>query len=311
MKTRRYFESLAIIGTGLALVAHGGSERLCALSNAESVDFDVVGTCGPSGHVTVSTKDGQCGLDVTGDDVGVPTHGDAGSIRSGGWHTEGAVASRGGETLSCATYHVDTTDDNRFVMSCYGDGKKQCESYFIDVSENCDVDACTVTECRDGFMMELPPGECCPRCVECSTCVYESEPDPEPTCDPTQCPQSCEDGFELTDVGDDCCLSCTPVIDLEACEAGRAEYQREFDAQLSTFLPCSSDAECMVIQASDACAVHCDLLVGGASFGQPFAMLSESAAELCLACPAPESNCSPIPPPTAQCVEGTCVRDEP
>src|SRR5688572_22488912 len=98
MKTRRYFESLAVIGTGLALVAHGGGEgHICALSDAESIDFDVVGTCGPSGHVTVSTKDGQCGLDITGDDVGVPTHGDVGSIRSGGWETRGAVASRGGQ----------------------------------------------------------------------------------------------------------------------------------------------------------------------------------------------------------------------
>ena len=312
MKLRRLLESFSVAATGLALVAHGGgSTPICALHRAESVDFDVVGTCGPAGRVNVSMKDGSCGLDIEGDDVGVPTHGDKNSgVRSGGWHMAGDVPLHGGKQLSCSAYHVALPEQTRLEMECHADGRKFCTSYFIDVAEKCDVEACVVPECGEGFIIDLAPDECCPRCIECTSCV-STEPPPEPVCVPSHCPASCEDGYELTDTGDDCCLECTPVIDLEACEAGRAEHARDFAARRDEFLPRSSDAECTVVQASDACAMYCDLLVGGASFGRPFAELSQSAAELCLHCPAPDFTCFGGPPPTAQCVEGTCVLADP
>lgn len=308
MNLRSWLEAFVVAATGLALVAHGGGTKpICALQNAESVDFDVVGSCGPAGRVNVSMKDGSCGLYLEGDDVGVPMHGEAGGVRSGGWHTSGKVPLHDNEQLSCSTYHVDSTIGGRYEMECIADGRRLCTSYFIETSENCDVRACSVPECGDGFLMELSAGECCPRCVECSTCVGSDPPPEPPVCDRSACPERCDDGYELTNTGDDCCSTCTPVIDLEACEAGRAEHAREFAAARDSFLPCATDAECMVIQASDACAMHCDLLVSGASFGQPFAELAESAAELCLHCPAPDFTCFGGPPPTARCVEGTCT----
>jgi hypothetical protein len=312
MKLRRPLESFAVAATGLALVAHGGgSTPICALNDAESVDFDVVGTCGPAGRVNVSMKDGSCGLNITGDDVGVPTHGDDnGGIRSGGWRTEGKVAAHDDTLLTCSAYHVYPVDSGRYEMDCYAEGARFCRSYFIEVSRGCDVEACVVPDCGDGFTLELSADACCPHCVECTGCVGP-EPPPEPTCDETQCPTSCEDGFELTETGDDCCLTCTPVIDLEACEAGRTEHARDFEAARADFLPCSVDGECTVIQVSDPCAVYCGLLVSGSSFGRPFSALTQSAAELCLHCPPPEGQCSSEPPPTARCVEGTCVLADP
>jgi hypothetical protein len=90
------------------------------------------------------------------------------------------------------------------------------------------------------------------------------------------------------------------VIELEACEAGRAEHARDFAARRDEFFPCSSDAECMVVEASDACAMYCDRLGVWRVFGRAFAESSQS-----------DFTCFGGPPPTAQCVEGTCVLADP
>ncbi|WP_438013848.1 hypothetical protein WMF18_23270 [Sorangium sp. So ce315] len=80
------------------MMGHGCYEShdgVCEEAGATEVVFDVTGTCGPSGRLTISSWAGSCTLDVTGDDVGLPMKGnrsyaiDIDDLTKGGWRLEG------------------------------------------------------------------------------------------------------------------------------------------------------------------------------------------------------------------------------
>jgi hypothetical protein len=299
---RRCFETGVLGLTALALVGHGGSERLCTLQDAERVNYSVIGSCGPAGEVTVSTEEASCGLAIAGDDVGVPTQGEAGGVRSGGWTVTGPTLS--GKELRCTAY-ADSDDRSHLEMTCFDGQHEACRSYFIDSAQACNVHACTVTACDPGFRLELAPQACCPTCVGCPSCI-DAGPPPPPVCDPTACPQTlCDQGYELMDAGA-CCPRCDPVVDLAACQAGRTEYHALLVAQQPQFLKCQRDEECMWVTLPTRCDPPCPVPASGPNLGPPFELLRFAGNELCLHCPAPEAGCTGFRPQPLACVNGAC-----
>lgn len=276
--------------TAMALIGHGGGscEDICSLRDAESVSFHVVGTCGPAGRVTLTTTAGECGLEISGDDVGVPRSGDVGSIRSGGWRTADAQ-------LSCSTFRIDSSDDQRFHMRCVAQGEERCEAFFIDTQQQCDVGACVVNTCEAGFKLDLAAGECCPRCVECSGCV---PPRPEP---------------DAAQPEPDAAIEVMPAV----CAAGRAEYQMFYAQVIAGRDRCTTDGECEVTAVHNECASHCGLVVnedvfdGAACDGGDCIdvedALDDYADDACAYCDTP-LPCALDVLATARCVEGICER---
>ena len=52
--TRRVVETLVLAATAVLLIAHGGSVPTCVARRGETRTYNVVGTCGPAGVVTVT-----------------------------------------------------------------------------------------------------------------------------------------------------------------------------------------------------------------------------------------------------------------
>ena len=78
--TRRIVETLVLAGTSVLLLGHGigGSPPACLTRKGETRSYNVVGTCGPTGVVTVSWSPSTfCSVTLTGDDVGLPTSGNS------------------------------------------------------------------------------------------------------------------------------------------------------------------------------------------------------------------------------------------
>lgn len=83
------------------MMGHGCSESnetVCEEAVATEEVFDVTGSCGPPGRLTVMSRGGSCTLDITGDDVGLPMRGNRGyavdiddlTRGDGGWRATAA-----------------------------------------------------------------------------------------------------------------------------------------------------------------------------------------------------------------------------
>lgn len=86
------------------MMGHGCGESkgsVCDEAGATEMTFDVTGSCGPTGRITVSAWTGSCSLAVTGDDVALPMKGnrshavDLVDLMKGGWWLEGDTGEQG------------------------------------------------------------------------------------------------------------------------------------------------------------------------------------------------------------------------
>ncbi|KYF54953.1 hypothetical protein BE08_40105 [Sorangium cellulosum] len=86
------------------MMGHGcneSNESICEEAGPTEAVFEVTGSCGPSGRITVSSQLGTCAMTVTGDDVGLPMEGnrsyaiDIDDLTKGGWRLEGTGNGQG------------------------------------------------------------------------------------------------------------------------------------------------------------------------------------------------------------------------
>ena len=92
--TRRIVETLVLAATALLTLGHGiGGFTASALTRkGETRSYNVVGTCGPTGVVTVSWSPSTfCSVTLTGDDVGLPTSGNLANDPRTGFGLTGSI----------------------------------------------------------------------------------------------------------------------------------------------------------------------------------------------------------------------------
>lgn len=205
---RRIVETLLLAGTSLALLGHGGDVPTCFAHQPATRTFNVVGTCGPPGVITVATD--PCGVTLTGDDVGLPTSGNLGATLDVGFQLYGEINTDW--KLECDAGPAFATDAGAPAPGEYGilcrrrpgptnpnplaDDVDWCRADLLPVTPTCDLHACAPVTCATDEHTAFGPSaasSCCP------TCVANGPSDPVPTilpppCQRETCPQSCPPG---------------------------------------------------------------------------------------------------------------------
>lgn len=291
-----------IIATGLALVAHGGNDQLCAVYDARSATYNAVGSCGV-GVVTLEQAKGSCGLTVSGDDVGLPR---SGSVRAdaplseGRWYL-GRIKSGGEEGRCWPT--VPEPGEDRLEVTCYEghytSARAVCSVNLVPVGA-CDLGACAPVRCEAGFHAELGEDGCCPVCVV----------DPLPPTAPNPCADvncsECPEGTLPVYQPGECCSTCR-TLDPEACAVGQEHYDAWKPGFLEPHVACEQDDDCIYSSVSDWCRYTCPLPINKFRIGEAFTGLRSESEELCRTCPLPELSCPAFDPNTSvACVEGRC-----
>ncbi len=299
MTPHRSVEALLLIATALLLIGHGGDVGPhCGSREPQEDVFDVVGSCGDPGQVTIKSAGDSCVLRVQGDRVGLPLDGE----NESGWRLEGP-RQPGAEPSRC---RLISLGELRREANCYDeDGNHECTTFLIDESESCDIESCEIPSCGENERLKLGPENCCPACEPCASCAADQPEEEEEVCDPEACPElSCEAHFEKKQQG--CCEVCVPMLDENLCAEGLATYEASYVAAAQKWSGCKFDEDCRRYQASTRCGYHCELVVNQSRFGQHFAELSAEAKELCQHCVQPEFDCE-YEELTLACVEGQCV----
>jgi hypothetical protein len=302
MNNRRRAEALFIIVTGLALVAHGGNEQLCAVYDARSETYNAVGSCGV-GVVKLEQPAGSCGLQLTGDDLGLPRSGNVDAdvpLSEGRWRLVERTGE--GERFICSPKEPEP-GANRLEVECYEGhytSPRPVCSLTLVPADSCDLDACSRVQCEPGFHPELGEDDCCPVCVADPPPPVSQDPCADVSC--AECPNGT---VAVTQPGE-CCRTCR-AIDLEACAVGREQYDAWKADFLEPHLACEQDDDCTYASVGDWCRYTCPLAINKYQMGAAFAGLNDEAEELCSTCPLPEISCPEFDPSTAvACVEGRC-----
>jgi hypothetical protein len=185
--SRRIGETLLLAATSLALLGHGGNVPTCFVHAPASRTYNVVGTCGPAGVVTVMTD--PCSVTLTGDNVGLPTSGNLGATLDVGFQLYGTLNSYW--NLECHAYPAPPGDAGAppagaFAILCRrrpapanpnpnADDVDWCRADLLPVTPTCDVHACAPVTCASAEHTAFAASGCCP------TCVANGPNDPIPT----------------------------------------------------------------------------------------------------------------------------------
>jgi hypothetical protein len=319
--SRRIVETLVLAATAVFLLGHGfnggGGAPTCSTRAAESRSYNVVGTCGPAGVVTVSTD--PCVVVVTGDDVGLPTSGRVAADLDYGFHlsrsidsdwnvecdavpgyrTDGGAAPDGALGLLCRRYPSAT---NPAPLATDVDW---CVADVRPVTPTCDIHACAAVTCASGEHTAFGASSCCP------TCVPDGPDDPlpippPPICHRETCPQSCPAGQEPSvPQRDICCGTCqTPP---QECLDGRAQWLTELTTAWAAARACAADADCTITAVGSQCQTACPDAIAVDQIGTLSTWAGTRGAELCAACTTQAPACPALPPARPGCSNGTCV----
>jgi hypothetical protein len=165
---RRLAETLLLAATSLSLLGHGGDVPTCFAHAPASRTFNLVGTCGPPGVITVTTD--PCGVTLTGDDVGLPTSGNLGATLDVGFQLYGEINSDW--KLECGAAPAFPTDAGAPAPGEYGilcrrrpgptnpyplaDDVDWCRADLLPVTPTCDIHACAPATCSTDEQRHSP-----------------------------------------------------------------------------------------------------------------------------------------------------------
>jgi len=322
--TRRIVETLVLAATAVLTLGHGigGSPPACLTRKGETRSYNVVGTCGPTGVVTVSWSPSTfCSVTLTGDDVGLPTSGDLSTDLNAGFGLTGSInldwdlecsafpplsadagvpAAAGALSLGCVrrpSLANPTVSPDR-VPWCQGD--------LLPVTPGCDIRACPAATCSSAEHTAFPASGCCPVCVPNGPNDAVPTP-PPPVCHIETCPQSCPAGQELfypTDP-DTCWGTCqTPS---QQCLDGRSQWLSEVEARWASALACTVDADCTISSVGSRCEATCADAIAINQISDLSIWAGDRGNELCASCNSQPAACPPIPPLRPACTNGACV----
>lgn len=281
----------------ILLIGHGGGlpccndnglgcrsdcDPLCDGSPGGTIEYDVVGNCGPSGHVTLSKGEDQCDLRIEGDNVGiVAMSGFAGSSIASGWTTTTPLQ-------SCIARRINET---RLHVTCTQLGLS-CNAFFIRSDQQCAVDTCSIPLCLGGQTLALGENDCCPTCVATTS----------------------DSGVVPFDAA-------LPDLDSGSdepswCEAARTEYLDHYASLSATWGVCVSDDDCRITDIENDCAHHCNVVLNediyegdtcdGGDCTDLEELLDDSANERCDGCTSP-SECPEAADGEARCIDQQCT----
>jgi hypothetical protein len=314
---RRIVETLLLAATSLALLGHGGDVPTCFANKPASRTFNVVGTCGSPGVITVATD--PCAVTLTGDDVGLPTSGNLGGTLDDGFQLYADINTDW--KLECNAFPAGPTDagapaPGEYTILCVRrpgptnpypltDDVDWCRADLMPVTPTCDIRACAPVTCTTDEHTAFAASSCCP------TCVANGPDDPIPTppptyCHPDTCPtQSCPTGQELFKPDGTCCGTCQAPP--QSCLDGRAQWSTELAAQWATARGCTVDADCALQTVSSRCETACPDAIATAQIPALITWAGARGDELCADCVTEAPACATIPPSRAVCTNGSCA----
>jgi hypothetical protein len=327
--TRRIVETLVLAATAVLMLGHGigGSPPTCITRKGETRAYNVVGTCGPTGVVTVTWSPSTfCSVTLTGDDVGLPTSGNLSTDLNAGFDLYGTINSDW--DLECnASPHfaadAGVPAAGAAVPAAAGalglgcvrrpsagnptvtpDRVPWCQGALLPVTPTCDIHTCPTAACSNQEHTAFPASGCCPVCVP-------NGPDdaiptaPPPVCHIDTCPQSCPAGQELSNPTDACCSTCqTPP---QECLDGRTQWLTDLQAQLSSARACAVDADCAIATIGSRCEATCPEALAVDQIPTVSAWAGTRGDELCASCNTQAAACTANQPMRAACGNGSCV----
>jgi hypothetical protein len=316
--TRRIVETLVLAATAVLLLGHGGDVPTCFAHAVASRTFNVVGTCGPAGVVTVTT--GPCSITLTGDNVGLPMSGNLGGTLDDGFQLYGMVDRDW--NLECSAAPTSRADAGvqppagAFALDCrrrlayYDPGiatdpVNWCLAELWPVTPTCDIHACAAVTCSSSEHAVFSASGCCPVCVANGPNDVIPVP-PPPLCHPDTCPQSCPAGQELFTPANACCGTCETVS--QACLDGRVQWVTEVEARWSSARACAQDADCTITAVGSRCgATTCNDAVAADQLSTLVRWAGARGEELCPDCTTEAPSCSTNQPARPVCSNSTCV----
>lgn len=295
----RTWRLLLAIWIPMLLIGHGGGLPCCdggscnkecfgsSCGEAEVIEYDVVGDCGPSGHVTLNKEGDSCAVQIDGDAVGVAMSGSSsGTIANGGWMTSAG-------SLRC-TAQSSQGDGSRITVTCT-DATLRCTAFFIRSDAGCDVSACDVPTCPADQRLTLSANACCPTCVPCSGCG----------------PVPSDAGNHVTPDTD------SGRVEASVCRDARATYDDHFQNVVGTWQRCATDDDCKLTEIDNDCARHCDVVLNEDIYEGDSCdagectdweeALDEYASDLCGDCTPPATECADAPELEPRCIDNTCT----
>jgi hypothetical protein len=315
-RTRRIVETLVLAATSLTLLGHGGDIPTCFGHATASRSYNVVGTCGAPGIVTVSTD--PCSITVTGDDVGLPTSGNLGSTLDSGFDLYGSV--NADWDLMCTAFRPSGADagalkPGEMALGCRrspsvinpnpnADAVNWCTAELVPVTPTCDVHACAPVTCASTEHTAFAATGCCPTCVANGPMDIIPVP-PPPACHRNMCP-SCPAGQEPSFDDGTCCGTCqTPP---QSCLDGRTQWLAEVNARWSSARACTTDADCDITAAATRCEITCSDAIADAQIAAFTTWAAGRADELCATCTTEPPECAAGGAPMrAVCNGGSCA----
>lgn len=322
-KARSALEVLSLAATGLCLLGHGfnGSAPSCDSREGQAATYNVTGTCGPAGVITVKQPGQSCQLDVTGDDVGLPNSGSNQWVdTSDGFWLSGSPTSDW--YVHCSADPAGRTDagatvPGQMILSCRAHASLSgsqpqdpvnqdwCRGDLVPVTETCDLRACPKPSCTRGQHAILSQPSCCAVCVDDTPADVVPPPMPE-ACHPEKCSTTCPAGEETNIDGGVCCGWCQPVP--QTCLDGRALWRSEVATRWKTVRACNVDEDCTLTVAAGACGNTCLDAIAVAQIASFSAWAASRSPELCPTCfgHAAPPDCADEQIRGAVCIGGTC-----
>lgn len=311
---RRIVETLALASTALLLLGHGGDVPTCFAYTPTARTYNVVGTCGPAGVITVATT--PCSVTVTGDDVGLPLSGNLGANLDRGFDLYGSINSDW--DLACGAGPVWQADGGapagsldllcRRRMSPSNPGVSTdevdwCQAHLVPVTPTCDIHACAAVTCASTEHTAFAPSGCCPICVANGPNDIIPVP-PPPVCHRETCPQSCPAGEEFMATGA-CCDTCKAPA--QTCLDGRTQWLTEVQDRWSSARACAVDADCTISTVGSQCESTCPDAIATDQIAGLASWAAMRGTELCASCDTTPPACAAVPPSRPACTNGTCV----
>jgi len=311
--TRRIVETLVLTSTAVLLLGHGGSIPTCFTHATMSRTYNVVGTCGPAGVITVATT--PCSVTVTGDDVGLPSSGNLGATLDDGFDLYGTINSDW--DLECgagSASRVDAGAAGTLLLTCArrpspsnpavaSDPVDWCQAQLVPVTSTCDIHACPAVTCASQEHTAFAASGCCPICVANGPNDIIPVP-PPPVCHRETCPQSCPAGEEFMATGA-CCATCKAPS--QQCLDGRAQWLTEVQDRWSSARACAVDADCTISTVGSQCATACPDAIATDQISALASWAAARGAELCATCDTTAPGCPAFPPSRPACSNGTCI----
>ncbi len=306
----RPVQLLVLSATALALLGHAvDGPPSCLWKDGESYDYNVVGTCGEPGVITVKRSSSSCSVEVTGDEVGLPREGNLVSKLSGGFDLYGMLNEDW--NLNCS---VAQSVDGQQQLSCYRteawpphSQTAWCEATLYPATGDCHLDDCTVPNCDAAEHLARPAGACCPVCEADLPTTAKPTALPD-LCENNGCLSSCPDGQELVQSSQTCCPSC--VTQPQSCLDGRDTFRKEAAQGVLDALDCQQDLDCSIFATGSRCGGACPAVMSVSGFLALQDELQPLAEQWCSTCQG-DQNPEPCPPigGPSKCVLGKCVLD--